>query len=331
MRIGLAYNLKDDFELKADQPEDELEEYDCRETIDALESALVNGRYQVLRLGGGKSFLRNILNEQVDVVFNIAEGWGGRSREAQVPAVLEMLSIPYTGSDPNTLALSQDKARLNVLLRQENIQTPGFYVICNKKDAQKTKIPFPLILKPLYEGSSKGIRQTSVVYDNEGLQNKAEWLLETYHQPVLAEQYIRGEELTVGIVGNSPPKVVGVMQIHPTNGNTRDFVYSLEVKRDWQNQVEYICPAQLSTLELEAVKWTALAAYLALECRDFARVDIRLSRPEGIPYFIEINPLPGLNPGYSDLCIMAAKMGIAYKDLINSVLKSALERYEWKN
>jgi D-alanine-D-alanine ligase len=330
MRIGLAYNLKDDFELKDHQPIDDLEEYDCQETITALESALGRENHQVLRLGGGRVFLENILKQKVDLVFNIAEGWGGRSREAQVPGVLEMLGIPYTGSDPNTLAFSQDKGRLNVLLSRENIKTPGFCIINRIGDVKAVDIPFPLIVKPLYEGSSKGIRRHSVVYNTADLRAGVEWLLDTYHQPVLAEQYIRGEEVTVGIVGNSPPRIVGVMQICPKNGSSQDFVYSLEVKRDWQNQVDYICPARLSANELRAIKQIALDAYRVLECRDFARVDIRLAKSEGIPYFIEINPLPGLNPAYSDMCIMANKMGIAYDELIASVLNSARERYTWK-
>ena len=350
MRIGLSYNLKDDFILEAHHPPDELEEYDCEETISALESAIAKAGHQVVRLGGGRAFLQNILREKVDLVFNIAEGWGGRSREAQIPAVLEMLGIPYTGSDPTSLALSQDKAKLKALLTEAGIPTPGYRLInCDSPinwgttapmNRGTTDLSFPLIVKPAYEGSSKGIRLNSVVHNPQELQTQVKWLLDTYHQAVLLEEYIQGEEITVGIVGNSPPKVVGIMQICPRDSHGQAFVYSLEVKRDWQRQVEYICPPRLSPQLVEQISDVALRAYKMLDCRDLSRVDIRLGHspsygtkvptPYGAeaptPYFIEINPLPGLNPSYSDLIIMTGKMGIKYDDLINSILNSALTR-----
>lgn len=327
MKIGLTYNLKSDFAINENQPVDELEEYDCEETISALESAISKAGHEVVRLGGGRGFLQNILAKKVDFVFNIAEGRGGRSREAQIPAVLEMLEIPYVGSDPTSLALSQDKARLNILLSHAKVTTPFFRLIKSEADLDGIDLPYPLIVKPAYEGSSKGIRNNSVVYNCNNLKNQVKWLLESYRQPVLVEQYIKGEEITVGIVGNNPPKVVGVMQIAPARKDVEDFVYSLEVKRDWQNQVNYICPPQLTDLQIERIHDTALRAYQALDCRDFSRVDIRLSATDDKAYFIEINPLPGLNPSYSDLIIMTKKLGIDYNDLIVNILNSAMERY----
>jgi D-alanine-D-alanine ligase len=150
-------------------------------------------------------------------------------------------------------------------------------------------------------------------------------LLEQYQQPIMVEEFISGDEVTVGIVGNSPPKLVGMMRILPKKRD-RFFVYSLEVKRDWQNQVEYECPAQLEAKVLKKLADFSLKAFETLGCRDFARMDFRIS-PEGTPHFLEINPLPGLNPKSGDLPIMAGKMGWTYEALISAILNAALQRY----
>ena len=270
----------------------------------------------------------NIQREKVDIVFNIAEGRGNyRSREAQVPSVLEMLDIPYTGSDPYCLTVCLDKSLAKKLVAAEGISTPKWLTIADGEDISRKSLecfPYPAIVKPAYEGSSKGIRLTSLVYNPNQAREEATRILDVYQQPVMVEEFIDGDELTVGIVGNSAPRIVGVMRVLPKRKNG-PFIYSLEVKRDYQNLVDYECPAGLNKRIMDKISGSSLKVFRALECRDFARIDFRVSR-DGTPYFIEINPLPGLG-SYSDLVIMAIKMGWTHQGLIGAVLDAALDRF----
>jgi D-alanine-D-alanine ligase len=328
MRIGLSYDLKEVIPLGQAHAEDALEEYDSAETVKLITTALEAGGHSVVRLGGGREFLTNILQENVDIVFNIAEGRGNyRSREAQVPSVLEMLGIPYSGSDPQCLAICLDKPLTKRVVAAVGVCTPKWQVITNSREPWEISwdgFPFPAIIKPAHEGSSKGIRLGSLVEGPKQIAEVVGRLLEWYQQPVMVEEFITGDEVTAGIIGNSPPKVLGLMRILPRIREA-PFVYSLEVKRDWKALVDYECPVQLEEKVLERVKTSALRAFEVLGCRDFARLDFRVS-PDGVPYFLEINPLPGLGD-YSDLVIMAIKLGWSYEALIGAVLSAALERY----
>jgi D-alanine-D-alanine ligase len=327
MRIGLSYDLKEAFLGSQGQPEDALEEYDSGETVEALKKAIESQGHSVVKLGGGKQFLQNILSEQVDFVFNISEGLGSyRSREAQVPSVLEMLDIPYSGADPQCLAVCLDKALTKKIVSWEGIKTPRWRTIgpAELASADWNSWSYPAFVKPVWEGSSKGIRLKSLVKDVPQMKSLVSDLLEHYHQPVLAEEFISGEEVTVGLVGNHLPKVVGIMRVVPRQKQA-DFVYSLEVKRDYEKLVDYECPAILPEKTLQQVRADSLKAFEVLGCRDFARVDFRVDA-QGVPYFLEINPLAGLNPRSSDLVIMAGLIGISYPELINSILNSALKR-----
>jgi D-alanine-D-alanine ligase len=329
MRIGLSYDLKEAVSLHQGQPEDALEEYDSLETVEAIAAALEARGHSVVRLGGGREFLISILQQNVDLVFNIAEGLGShRSREAQVPSVLEMLDIPYSGSDPQCLAICLDKPLTKKVVAASGIRTPRWHVINGGRQLSEIAwddFPFPAFLKPAHEGSSKGIRLGSRVENIEQMAEMVTVLLLRYRQPVMVEEFVAGDEVTVGIVGNSPPAVLGLMRILPKQRGAY-FVYSLEVKRDWQRMVDYECPARLEAGVLGEIMNSSLKVFETLGCRDLARLDFRLS-PEGLPYFLEINPLPGLNPHYSDLPIMTTKMGLTYEALISAVLDSALERY----
>jgi D-alanine-D-alanine ligase len=328
LRIGLSYDLKEAVEANL-AVADALEEYDSPETVEMIAAALLSMGHEVVRLGGGTYFLDNIRREKVDMVFNIAEGRGNhRSREAQVPAVLEMLAIHYTGSDPLTLAVCLDKPLTKKLVAAEGITTPSWLVISSEEElyqARWEELVFPVIIKPASEGSSKGIRLTSVAEDVRQAETEVRRILEVYRQPVMAEQFIDGDEVTVGMVGNAPPRIVGMMRILPKKPAAH-FVYSVEVKRDYLNLVDYECPPRLTQNTLDAMERYSLAAYRALGCRDFSRIDFRVGR-DGTPYFIEINPLPGLG-SYSDLVIMAQMLGWKYEALIGSVLDAAIERYQ---
>ena len=329
MKIGLSYDLKDKVPEPQGKPEDALEEYDSLETVDAIAKAIEAQHHSVVKLGGGREFLSNVMGQRVDLVFNIAEGLGNyRSREAQVPSVLEMLGVPYSGSDPLCLAVSLEKPLAKRLVSFSGVATPRWQVVSDTrqlKEVEWGQFPLPAFAKPAHEGSSKGIRITSRLENSQQIVEAVTGLLEYYQQPVMVEEFISGEEVTVGIIGNSPPKVVGIMRVVPRK-KTDCFVYSLEVKRDWESLLTYECPALLGKGVLQDIADSSLKAYEALGCRDFARMDFRIS-PDGTPYFLEINPLPGLNPKSGDLPIMAGKMGWTYEALISAVLNAALQRY----
>jgi D-alanine-D-alanine ligase len=329
MKIGLAYDLKDAVSAAPYCPEDILEEYDSPETVDAIATAIETEGHLAVKLGGGRDFIDNIIQNNVDFVFNIAEGLGNhKSREAQVPSILEMLNIPYSGSDPQCLAVCLDKPLTKKLVTTAGVRTPKYQLITHHRQLKEIAcdtFPLPAFVKPAYEGSSKGIRFGSRAETVMQIAEVAAELLECYKQPVMVEEFIAGDEVTVGMVGNSPPTVLGIMRVLPKKRTTH-FIYSLEVKREWEQLVDYECPAHLETGTLQEITNSSLKVFEAVGCRDFARLDFKLSL-EGVPYFLEINPLAGLNPKSSDLPIMAYKLGWSYQTLISIILNAALQRY----
>jgi len=326
MRIGIAFDLKQDFTVPEGR-DDLLEEYDSVETVEAIAEQIERLGHEAVLLHGGRKFIENLLRQNVDLVFNIAEGVGGRSREAQVPAVCEMLGVPYTHSDAMTLSICLDKHMTLKLAQSSGIPTPLHYLIENPSDVENREFPLPAVLKPVHEGSSMGITRRSLVKSRESLYEEAKRLFDLYHQPVIVEEFLPGKELTVGILGNSPPRIIGVMEIAPRSGNYEDFLYSIETKRDYRRLVRYGCPPTgLSEETIAMAGKIALMAYSLFGCLDVARIDIRLDG-KGVPKFLEINPLPGLSPVYSDLCIMASLVNLSYGNLIESIVVSALKRW----
>jgi D-alanine-D-alanine ligase len=328
MKLGISYDLKADLPSGDNLPDDFQEEFDSPVTIEAIAQALRRLGHEVELLGDGRGLLQRLLRQPPDLVFNIAEGQGiGRCREARVPAVLEMLGIPHTGSDPLTLAATLDKDCARKLIQTTPVRVPRGTVWGPDEPlddiTRQGRLPFTSIVKPAWEGSSKGIRGTCVVDTPHELVEAIESHRRAYRQPVLVEEYIEGEELTVGMVGNTPPRIIGVMQVLPQRKEER-FVYSLEVKRDYLARVRYECPARLPPAIFKAVEEAACVVYKALGCRDVARIDFRLR--DGVPYFLEVNPLPGLNPESSDLVILARLAGWSYEQLIESILHAALLR-----
>ena len=340
LRIGIAYTLKPD-DPGGGGPDDRFEEFDKPETIEALAEAIRGDGHDVVLLGDGREFLGKMLADPPDFVFNIAEGQGtGRDREARVPCVCEMLGVPCSGSDPLTLAACLDKSVAKQLLQSLANSADNDFALGTPKGivipAGSSRLvlhmiladflprEYPVILKPLCEGSSKGIRGACLADDQAQAIEQASRLAIDYGQDILVEQFINGDELTVGLVGSGESAtVLGIMRIIPNQPVDR-FVYSLEVKRDWANQVRYEAPAQLSAQAMEAVTLAAELAYSQLECRDVARLDFRLH--DGRPYFIEANPLPGLAPVTSDLVILAEGYGIAHGDLVRNILRAGLAR-----
>lgn len=328
MRIGIAYNLREDVAQRPGAPVDHAEEFDSPATIDAIAGVLEGAGHAVERLGFGRGFLERLLDDPPDLVFNIAEGLAGRSREAQVPAVCEMLGVPYTGSDPLTLALTLDKDLAKRVVASRGLATPRHLLIERLADLPGGPEPgglaFPLIVKPAWEGSSKGVRLASRVTAPDALREQVRFVVESYGGPALVEEFCEGEEFTVGIIGNADPRPVGVMQIRHRTLPPAEFLYSLEVKRDWENQVEYLVPPPGPASLIADIEALAVACYRALGCRDVSRVDIRLKG--GVPHFIEVNPLPGLSPTYGDLPILAGRMGWTYPGLLLAIVGQALER-----
>ncbi len=326
LKVGITYNLKRDFSAEPHQPIDLFEEFDSEETVHAIRDVLRRDGHEVLPLGGDAGLIDRLRENPVDIVFNIAEGLSGRNREAHIPALLEFLNIPYTGSDPLTLSLTLDKAMAKRVVASENIPTPRFRTVERPGDLSRVDLTYPLFVKLSTEGSSKGIRLDSRVSDFRSLEEKTGWLLENYGPPVLVEEFVSGPEFTVGVLGNEDPGVLGVMQIEIRGKDAAEAVYSLEVKRDWKERVLYHCPPPIGQDLLKSIEDVALRSYRVLGCRDVARVDVRVGK-DGVPYFLEVNPLPGLSPVYGDLPIMAGRMGWDYDRLVKTIFHHALKRY----
>lgn len=338
MKIGIAFDLKPTSPLPAGAPDDLHEEFDAPVTIRAIAAALRELGHDVVELGNNREFLEKILADPPDAVFNFAEGTGtSRSREARVPAVCEMLGIPYTGSDPLALAVSLDKDMTRRLVAEAGVAVPAGMLLGPPREKyegdfaefepllEASGLPLPAIAKPVFEGSSKGIRSKCLVTAAADLGPAVVGLWNDYRQPVLVEEFIDGPEVTVGIVGSDPPQVLGIMGIAPKVA-VPHFVYSLEVKRDYVAQVEYACPPALPADVLRDVEAAALTAFDALGCSDVSRIDFRIR--DGVPYFIELNPLPGLNPESSDLVIMASLVGVSHAELVQRIFRAAESR--WK-
>ena len=330
MDIGLAFDLKSDFAAPASAgaPDDLLEEYDSPATVDAVESALRARGHEVRRLGGGRRFLVAALEAPPDLVFNFAEGRGTRSREAHVPAACEMLGIPYTHSDPLTMAVSLDKAVAKRLVASAGVPTPRFAVVADAREVERVDLAWPLFAKPACEGSSIGIRHGARLEDRAALRERVGRLLADYAEPVLVEEYCPGVEYTVAVLGTgASARVEGVMEIAPKQVAAADFVYSLERKRSlsWAQEIDYRVPPRRAADEVAAVESVALGAYRALGCRDVARVDVRCGR-DGAPMFVEANPLPGIAPGWSDLALLWERLGRGYDDLVGAILDEARAR-----
>lgn len=340
MKVGLTFDLKSEAGssraglsgyLANSGSDDAEEEFDSPETVDAVSSVLRALGHEPIPLGNGEAFIRRLLDgPRPDIVFNFAEGRGvGRTREARVPAFLEMLGIPYTGSDPLTLAATLDKTVAKRLVSTENVVTPKWVVVDASLSADDISrrlmgFPLPAIVKPAFEGSSKGIRNASVVSTVADLSARVLEVTAGYRQPVLIEEFVIGDELTVGVLGTGDaPEIIGVMRVLPVEARPH-FVYSLEVKRDWRRQVRYECPAALSAAEIRAVHEATTECWRVLGCRDVSRFDFRLR--DGIPYFLEVNPLPGLSPETGDIVILSKAMDLSYHDLVARILQTAMKR-----
>ena len=325
LKVGFAFNVKRVTPDPSGEGDDEAE-YDSPKTLQAIREAIASYGHEVVDLEATSDLPIQLASTPVDVVFIIAEGFKGRNRESQVPALLELLDIPYTGSDPAALSVSLDKALAKRMVRTHGILTPAYLVMHSGKERLPKELGFPLLVKPVAEGTSKGVTKRSVVRDEGELREVAREIIAKYRQPALVEEYIGGREFTVGLLGERRPKVLPPMEIVFLDRADPTPIYSFEMKQDWNEKIRYEVPARLEPRELERLEKAARECFAALGCRDVARVDFRMDS-EGRLYFIESNPLPGLAPGWSDLVLIAQAAGLDYRNLIGEILSFAIRRY----
>jgi len=336
MRLGLAYNEKSDATSSSEEPpssNDAFAEWDDPSTIAAVEQALgLVGT--VVRLEADQSFPQQLALARPDLVFNMAEGLHGQNREALVPAICEYLNVPYTGSDPLTLALSLHKARAKEILAYRGVATAPFTCVRQAEDLERVALPFPVFVKPVAEGSGKGVFSNNLCHTSAQLRERALFLLHRYAQPVLVETYLPGPEFTVAILGNGPAAyclpVIGFD--FSTLPASAPPVYGYEAKWVWDRPEAplaiFQCPARVPDGVSREIERTALDAYHALECRDWCRVDIRVDR-FGVPNVLELNPLPGIipDPAMNSCFPKAARAaGFTYDELIQQVAQIAWRR-----
>ena len=349
MKVALTFNVKPESETflqelspvqknTQHQPEkavDTYAEWDTWETINSIKNALA--LYNDVELVEANEFaFENFKEIRPDIVFNFAEGLKGISREAQIPAMLDMLGIPYTGSDPLTLATCLDKARTKEILTYHGVPNPKFILADAIDKISNHNLKFPLIVKPYSEGSGKGIFSTSYVKDNGELEREVYRVLSEYDQPALIEEFLPGREFTVAVMGNDDEaEVLPIVELN-YNDFPDDFIpiYSFEAK--WildtrENPLDvFTCPANVSKeLELQ-IKNTVLKAYKTMRCKDWSRIDVRLDA-NNIPNIIEINPIPGILPDPEDNSCFpkaARTVGLSYDDMVNKVLYVAAKRHK---
>lgn len=325
LTVGLTYNLKRDCPNRLES-EDAAAEYESEDTVDGIAEALSQEGRHVVLLPHRPGLAARLEQERPDIVFNIAEGWFGRNRESLIPGLLELLGIPYSGSDSLALGVALDKAMAKRVVSSAGIPTPQFCKVNSPEEAMHLDLRYPVFVKPNSEGSSKGIRNSSRINNRSQLLEKVEWITTVYNQPAIIEPFLPGREFSVGLLGNGPNlRVLPIIEVCPGGRDEADheFVYSYETKSG--NLEWFKCPAPVSRELQRRIAHIAIGVYNLLECKDFARVDIRLDG-DGNPQFLEINPLPGLSK-VSLYPLQANAGGIGFTELINTILESAWSRY----
>lgn len=350
-RVALLANLKVNAPRFEGMADDQWDDLDSEKTVNALVEAIRAGGHTCEFLEGDITLYDTIRKFKPDICFNICEGHFGDAREAQIPALLEMLRIPYTGSRVLTLALALDKPMTKRVLHYHDLPTPPFQTFERVDEPLNEDITFPLFAKPSREGTGMGVSGKSIVHNEWELREQVARIMERYKQPVLVEQYIEGREVTVGVVGNligpvarrlpenekAPRIQAGLRFLPPMEVNLKPFeqsdvVYSNRLKVALAEELEYLCPAPLDDDMVDELNWLAAAVFRVTGGLDVSRVDFRLDVHDNWkPYILEINPLPGLSPGISDLVIEAAADGIGHTELVNLILDSAMKRYGFIN
>lgn len=323
MRIGVTYDLRKDY-IAVGYGEEETAEFDSEVTIDAICAALAGMGLTPVKIGNVKKLVAKLARgERFDAVFNFCEGFRGNARESQVPALLDAYDIPYVFSDALTLAIALDKGMAKRVVRDQGVPTVDFRIIEKLADVKKVDLSFPLFLKPVQEGSGKGVGPDSKVENARDLRRVAGALLAKFQQPVLVEEFLPGREFTVGIVGTGEDAaVLGVSEIARKENWVGDG-YGYINKEYSDDKVDIV---EADPENAAAAGEVALQAWRALRCRDGGRIDIRCDA-NGKPHFIEVNPLAGLRPAYSDLCLIALRRGISHPQLVERIMGAFFKRH----
>jgi D-alanine-D-alanine ligase len=343
-KIAVLANIKDENQPKPEGvPPDAFADFDHIETIDAIRAALETDGHQTIFIEADANLPYALREAKPDICFNIAEGLGGDAREAQVPALLEMLQIPYTGSRVLTNGISLDKTLTKRIWRDRRLPVAPFQEFIAGDEALRPELKYPLFVKPAREGTGMGVDTKAIVNNERELRERVQYIIHTYHQPALVETFLSGREFTVGVMGRADAKLYSrhpewyekdgfhrfpILELDSSRSVTPN-VYSQAAKSKSvgeEGAPGYVCPAVLEPELEKKLKYFALRAHLLLNALDISRTDIRLD-DEGNPRLIEINTLPGLTPGYSDLCLQAAAEGIRYEDLILDILYLGASRW----
>lgn len=325
--VAIAYNLRPE---GSEGQSDLFEEYDSFATVESLARELKNLGFEPVFVEQNHLFPQTISENRPDFVFNLAEGLGTfRGRESQVPSLLESLDIPFTGSDSVSLAISLDKLLTHRSLSSGGVAVPDMKSFSGEDDLESVEELFAKhdawVIKPRWEGSSKGIFNDSLAKSPDDMTRKVRRIWSMYEQPALAESFLPGDEYTVGIIGNRSPRVIGMMRISCPSQGKGPFIYSLENKRAWEGRILYEGPDTIDPNLRSELERSALSAFRALELRDISRIDFRLDG-KGIPRVIDVNPLPGMSPTYSDLPILCRLSGVSYPELVRGIIETSLAR-----
>jgi D-alanine-D-alanine ligase len=346
-RVALLANLKVNAPKFEGMPQDQWDDLDSENTINSLVTAIRAGGNTCEFFEGNISLVDTLKKFNPDICFNICEGHFGDAREAQIPAILENLCLPYTGSKVMTLALALDKSMTKRVLTYHDLPTPAFQTFERVDEPLSSDMVFPLFVKPSREGTGMGVSQKSIVHNETQLREQVVHIHQRYKQPALVERFIEGREVTVGLVGNligpvarrlpdddeAPRVEAGLRFFPPLEVNLKPFedsdvVYSNRLKVDLADQLDYICPAPLDDDMVDELNWLTAAVFRVTGALDVSRVDFRLDASDNWkPYILEINPLPGLSPGISDLVLEAAAENVDHTFLVNMILDTALKRY----
>ncbi len=346
-RVAVLANLKENAPVFDGMSEDQWDDLDSESTVLSLVNAIREGGHQADFLEADDSIIDTVRDYKPDICFNIAESHFGDSREAQIPAILEKLQIPYTGSKILTLALTLDKPMTKRILAWHNLPTPEFQSFEREDEPLEEGMEFPLFIKPSREGTGMGISYESILHNETELRTQLRYILRKYKQSALVERYIEGREVTIGLVGNLIGPVArripkdenahriqaGLQFLPPMEVNLEPWieaggVYGNVLKTDHAADLEYLCPAPLDEDMVDELNWLAAAVFRVTGALDVARIDFRLDVHDNFkPYILEINPLPGLMPKLSDIVIEAEADGISHTELVNMILNTALHRY----
>jgi D-alanine-D-alanine ligase len=344
-KVAVLANIKDESKPKPEGvPPDAFADFDHIETINLIRAAIETDGHQTIFIQADDELPYALKEEKPDICFNIAEGLGGDAREAQVPALLEMLRIPYTGSRVLANGISLDKTLTKRIWRDRRLPVASFQEFTVGDEPLRAELEFPLFVKPAREGTGMGVDMNAIVNNENELHERVEYVINTYQQPALVETFLPGREFTIGILGRADAKLYSrhpewyekdgfhrfpILELDMTRSIT-PMVYSQEAKSKEvgeEGAPGYVCPANIEPDLEKKMKYYALRAHLLLGALDVSRTDIRLDS-QGNPRVMEINTLPGLTPKYSDLCLQSAAEGIRYEDLILEILYLGASRWD---